>query len=73
MIAPRTSVIEAARRIVAEKLRTLPFLTPEMVLEVKAGNTEAKFYETLAKTDLCVLVGIEPMENEPYALVFTDY
>ena len=56
---PRPSKIEAARRIVANKLRTLPFFCKEQVQEHKAGNIESMFDELLAKSDFVVMVGIE--------------
>jgi len=37
---------------------------------------DAAFYQNKSDRTMtihCVLVGIEPMENEPFALVFTDY
>ncbi len=57
-MSARPSVIEGARASVASHIRNLGLLESEAVLEHKAGNMAALFEEAIAKTGLCVIVGI---------------
>jgi hypothetical protein len=63
-MSARPSIIESARASVAALLAATGLLDAESVIEHKAGNTQARFDEALAKTGLCAIVGILSAREE---------
>ena len=57
-MTPNDSQLEAARELIAEKLRGQAWLEAEDVITHKTGDILAKFNEDIAKTGLALVVGI---------------